>query len=146
VRALVGGWKERGLRTVASVAGELVAELVPRPAADVLTAVPPDRDRGLRRGHHPAERLAGELGTRWGLPVEHLLERATSRPPQRGLTRADRRRNARGAFRPTAQVPATVCLVDDVYTSGATAAEAARALREGGARRVDVVSFARAVR
>jgi predicted amidophosphoribosyltransferase len=39
-----------------------------------------------------------------------------------------------------------VCLVDDVYTSGATTAAAASALRKGGARRVHVVTFARAVR
>jgi predicted amidophosphoribosyltransferase len=42
--------------------------------------------------------------------------------------------------------PATVCLVDDVYTSGATAQAAASALRRVGARTVHVVTFARAVR
>jgi predicted amidophosphoribosyltransferase len=43
-------------------------------------------------------------------------------------------------------VPARVALVDDVYTSGATAAAAASALRKAGARQVDVITFARAVR
>jgi predicted amidophosphoribosyltransferase len=43
-------------------------------------------------------------------------------------------------------VPARVALVDDVYTSGATAAAAASALRKAGARHVDVITFARAVR
>jgi predicted amidophosphoribosyltransferase len=43
-------------------------------------------------------------------------------------------------------VPKTVVLVDDVYTSGATVSAAATALRKGGARRVEVVTFARAVR
>jgi predicted amidophosphoribosyltransferase len=43
-------------------------------------------------------------------------------------------------------VPPTVALVDDVYTTGATASAAASALRRGGARHVEVVTFARALR
>jgi len=39
-----------------------------------------------------------------------------------------------------------VLLVDDVYTTGSTVAAAAAALRAAGARRVDVVTFARALR
>ncbi len=65
---------------------------------------------------------------------------------QRGLPLAERRRNVAGAFRPGGQSPPSVALIDDVYTSGATAAAVASALRQGGARRVDVVTFARAVR
>ena len=53
---------------------------------------------------------------------------------------------SRGAFAPRARVPAAIALVDDVYTSGSTAAAAASALRGAGARRVEVVTFARAVR
>jgi predicted amidophosphoribosyltransferase len=52
----------------------------------------------------------------------------------------------RGAFRATARAPASLVLVDDVYTSGATVSAAASALRKAGARRVEVVTFARAVR
>ena len=51
----------------------------------------------------------------------------------------------RGAFLATRSPPAVV-LVDDVYTTGATANAAASALRRAGARRVEVVTFARAVR
>src|SRR5438874_13262844 len=56
VRALVAAWKERGLRRLAALAAELVVEAVPRPYAAGLCFVPPDGDRSLRRGHHPAER------------------------------------------------------------------------------------------
>ena len=146
VRPLVAAWKERGLRRLAALAAELVVEAVPRPSVAVLCFVPAERDRSLERGHHPAERLTRELGRRWELPVEPLVRRARSTPPQRGLGLADRRRNVARAFTAAANPPSTVGVVDDVYTSGATANAAASALRKAGARRVDVVTFARAVR
>ena len=146
VRRLVSAWKERGLRRLARDAADEVATAVARPRVAALTFVPPDRERVLERGHHPAESLARELGRRWELPVVPLLARARWVKHQRGLTRAERRRNVAGAFRPAAAAPSRVALVDDVYTSGATANAAASALRKGGARRVEVVTFARVVR
>jgi predicted amidophosphoribosyltransferase len=145
VRAVVVAWKERGLRRLAAPAADLVAEIVPRPAVDALALVPPDGDRRRRRGHHPAERLARELGVRWDLPLAHVLRRTGGLRRQRGLTLAERRRNVRDAFR-AAGAPRRVCLVDDVYTTGATANAASSALRAAGARRVEVVTFARAIR
>ncbi len=146
VRRLVAGWKERGLRRLAALAGEIVVEVVSRPDVRALAFVPPDSDRKLQRGHHPAERLARELGRRWDLPVSRLLVRGGGSKRQRGLSLPDRRRNVRGAFRPLGPAPASVCLVDDVYTSGATVAAASTVLRAAGAKRVEVVCFARAVR
>ena len=146
VRVLVSAWKERGLRRLASVAAEVVVGALPRPNVTVITFVPADPNRGSKRGHHPAERLAHELGLRWELPVSSLLGRPRPVRPQRGLPLAERRRNVAGAFRATARVPARLALVDDVYTSGATAAAAASVLRKGGARRVEVVTLARVVR
>jgi predicted amidophosphoribosyltransferase len=116
------------------------------PDVAALTFVPADRARGLERGYQPAERLARELGERWSLPVESLLGRTRPAARQRGLSLADRRRNVSGAFAPARGSPSGVCLVDDVYTSGSTANAAASALRKGGARRVEVVTFARVVR
>ena len=120
--------------------------MVPRPRAYSIAFVPADEDRRLRRGHNPAERLAVEIGSRWELPVVSLLERVPGIRPQRGLSLAERRRNVRGLFRATAEAPKALVLVDDVYTSGATVSAAASALRKAGARRVEVVTFARAVR
>jgi ComF family protein len=145
-KKLVGDWKERGQRTLAELAAEIVDGVVARPSAYTLTFVPADHDRLLRRGHNPAHRLANALGARWQLPVVPLLQRASGGAPQKGLTLAERRRNVRGAFAATELVPKTIVLVDDVYTSGATVSAAATALRKGGARRVEVVTFARAVR
>jgi predicted amidophosphoribosyltransferase len=75
-----------------------------------------------------------------------LLRRTREVRPQRGLPLGERRRNVRGAFRARANPPKSLVLVDDVYTSGATVAAAASALRGAGARRVEVVTFARVVR
>jgi predicted amidophosphoribosyltransferase len=146
VRRFVASWKERGMRRLATAAAELVVDAVPPPCVAMLAFVPPDRERVLLRGHHPPERLARELGVRWGLPVCPLLSWTRAIPHQRGLSRTDRRRNVAGAFAPAARAPTRVGLVDDVYTSGSTAAAAASALRKGGARRVDVITFARVVR
>ena len=146
VRALVAAWKEHGLRRLARLAADLVAERIPRPRAAVVAFVPADGERRLRRGYNPAEGLARELAARWDCPAEVMLERTRELPRQRGLGLAERRQNVAGAFRATGRVPSRVVLVDDVYTSGATASAAASALRKGGARRVDVVTFARAIR
>jgi predicted amidophosphoribosyltransferase len=143
-RRFVHGWKERGLRRLAPKAAALVVERLPPPEADALTFVPSDRSRELARGHNPAERLARELALAWDLSCEPLLERVRG-GRQRGATAAERR-SVRGAFRAIATAPRRVALVDDVYTTGATASAAATALRGAGARRVEVVTFARALR
>jgi predicted amidophosphoribosyltransferase len=145
VRRLVAGWKERGLRRLADAAAAVVAERLPRPDAALVTFVPADPDRRLRRGHHPADRLARALAERWELPCTGLLERSPG-TRQRGRSVAERRRNVSGAFRAVARPPVHVVLVDDVYTTGATATAAASALRAAGARRVEVVTFARTLR
>ena len=139
-------WKERGLRPFAAVAAEVVAEVVARPAADVITYIPPDGDRSVKRGHHPPRRLARELAAVWELQPRPLLRRTRAVERQAGLALADRRANVRGAFAADVPCPSRVLLVDDVYTTGATVAAAASALRRSGARQVDVVTFARAVR
>jgi len=145
-RDFVRAWKERGLRPFASLAAELVAERVSRPGADVITFIPPDGDRSVRRGYQPARGLAGALGKCWGLEAAPLLRRTRDVGRQAGLARDERRRNVRGAFAATRRPPPTVILVDDVYTTGATVAAAAAALRAAGAVRVEVVTFARAGR
>jgi predicted amidophosphoribosyltransferase len=141
VRRIVRGWKERGLRGLAADAARVVADRLPRPEVDRITFVPPDRGRRLARGYHPAEQLARALAAEWELPCEPLLGRAGRTARQRGLSRDERRRNVAHAFT-AAPADGSILLVDDVYTTGATAHAAAKALRT----RVEVVTFARAIR
>jgi predicted amidophosphoribosyltransferase len=144
-RALVAAWKERGLRRLGSDAADLVVQVVPPPRAEALTWVPADADRSRWRGLSTAEALARELAERWELPVVSVLERMRPIRRQRGLSRAARRANVRDAFH-AGTPPALVAVVDDVYTTGATVDAVARALVRAGAHRVEVVTFARAVR
>ena len=146
LRQVVAAWKERGLRRLAGWAAAVVRESVARPDAACVVFVPGDPDRRLKRGHYAAERLATELAAGWEIPLRPLLTRARGSPRQRGLTQHERRRNVAGAFLAQGRVPAGVALVDDVYTTGATANAAASALRKGGADWVEVVTFARTIR
>ena len=145
-RKLVSAWKERGLRRLGEVLVALVVETVPRPAADAVAFVPADPDRSRWRGHNTAEALARPLAVCWELPVVTPLRRRRRIARQRGLAREGRRANVRGAFTADSRVPASLVLVDDVYTTGATVSVAATELRRAGARSVDVVTLARAVR
>lgn len=134
------------MRRLAAWAATVVVEELVRPQADVLTFVPPDSNRRLRRGHHPAEQLARELSRFWECDLEPLLVRVRGAPRQRELTRLERRRNVAGAFRAIGPAPRRLTLVDDVYTTGATANAAASVLRSAGGREVEVVTFARTIR
>ena len=132
---------------LADAAAELVCETLPPPPVEGLVFVPPDGERMLRRGHNPARQLALGLGARWGLPVGDVLRR-TRRASSAARALADgaaqkRRRRLPCARRADADV---LCVVDDVYTTGATASAAASALRVAGARTIHVVTLARTVR
>jgi ComF family protein len=139
--SLVGGWK-RGDISPRRLAAALVAHELPRPAADALVTVPAVRDRLLQRGADPPAELAAELARWWDLPIVALLERTRGVRPQRGLDATARRQNVRGAFWARAG-QARLVLVDDVYTTGATVDECARALCAAGGREVHVITLAR---
>lgn len=145
-RAFVRAWKERGRRGLAREAAQLVLETIPRPDVDALVHVPGDPERARERGDVPPRALARALADDWETPVADLLRRGRALPRQRGLGLAARKHNVRRSVFAVGEAPPLVCLVDDVYTSGATADACAAALRRAGARRVQVVTLARAVR
>ncbi len=143
---LVRRWKDGGL-DLADVAAQVIEERRVPPDVDCLCAVPASPARARRRGIDGPGALARALGTRWELPVRcDLLRRSRDALPQRGLDQRARRVNLRGVFASAARAPLRVALIDDVYTTGATADACARALRQGGAVHVEVLAFARALR
>jgi competence protein ComFC len=147
-RELVRHLKSGRRRALAGPAGAMMATQLYAGESQAVCWVPGDWWRTIQRGCHPAELLAREVARRWGLPAVDLLEPAGLRRPQRGLDTAARRRNVRGAFRARGgvEVPGSVALVDDVYTTGATLDACARALRDAGAAVVEGFTLARAVR
>jgi predicted amidophosphoribosyltransferase len=144
--ALVRAWKDRGL-DLADVAARVIEERRVPPDVDCLCAVPASAARSRTRGIDGPTALAGALAVRWEIPFRRdLLTRLRDAPPQRGLDRPARRQNLRAVFVATGDTPRRVALVDDVYTTGATADACARALRAGGAEHVEALAFARALR
>jgi ComF family protein len=117
--------------------------------ADALVPVPLHPLRFWRRRYNQSALLAQEVSRRCGVPVRlDWLARVKPTRPQVGLTRAERADNLQGSFRVNEGRRAMVAgsrivLVDDVFTTGATANAAARVLLRAGAASVDVLTFAR---
>ncbi len=116
------------------------------PAADAVTWVPLARRRLAERGYDQARALAVAVGARLDLPVVRLTRRAVATAPQARRPGEERRMAMQGAFEPLARsiVPDRVLLVDDVLTTGATAAACAEALATSGVREVALLTAARA--
>ena len=152
--ALVHQLKYRGWPSLADPMGAAMArvplpEEVPGELLGV-AAVPTTRRRRRERGYNQAEALARVVAAARGLPLLDLLERAPSARSQTGLQPAARGANVAGVFRVRrgsrgGVAAAHLLLVDDILTTGATAIECARALVNGGARCISVLTFARAL-
>lgn len=111
-----------------------------------LVPVPLSRARLRERGFNQAALLAGGLSSVTGWPVADVLARRRTGRRQAGLGRLGRSENVRSLFvhRFPASTAGSALLVDDVVTTGSTAAACAAALAEGGTHCAGVVSFARA--
>jgi ComF family protein len=113
---------------------------------DAVCAVPLHPTRLRERGFNQSELLAEEVAAAIGRPLKPLLARTRPTLPQVDLPVQSRAANVRDAFAPRLQeviADQRVLLVDDLFTTGATLAECARALRRGGAAEVRVFTLAR---
>ena len=134
-------------RYLGDLLGDAVLGAGDRAVVDCWTPVPSPLRRRVLRGFQPTRLLAEAVGRHVGRPVAPLL--AMNRYVRRlhgGMTATERAEAVRGAFRaadPRAVAGRTIGVIDDVSTTGATLAEARRALREAGAKRVVVAILAR---
>ncbi|MFA5120804.1 double zinc ribbon domain-containing protein [Zavarzinia sp.] len=119
--------------------------------ADALVPVPLHWQRRLARRYNQAAELARQVGALSGTPVwPDVLLRRRPTPPQGRLGRLARLRNVAGAFEVAAAAKPRIAgrhlvLIDDVFTTGATADACCRALKAAGAARVDLLTVARVV-
>jgi ComF family protein len=151
LRTAIHELKFRGRRRVAAqLARRLWEQRSARALFDdetVLVPVPLHPRRLRERGFNQSELVARELARLAGCRLcAQALVRRRATPAQTGLSAAARRTNVAGAFvvrRHGAIAGRTVVLVDDVFTTGATALACARALKEGGAAGVCLVTLAR---
>ena len=149
LRRAILRWKYRGDHPLGAALAHLFAgRFEPRTTAGAwIVPVPLHPRRLARRGFNQAAVLAAALARRHSRPLRHVLVRTGFAGSQTRLGRPSRSRNVAGAFSVRHGCELEGCrvvLIDDVLTSGATAAECARVLLERGAARVDVRTLARA--
>ena len=145
ILAFKHGGRPELARPLASLLAPLCAAVT---RGGVLVPVPLHPLRQIERGYDQARLLARALREELGLELVPALRRVRWTPPQGAAGARSRVANVDGAFRATRAAERlagrALWLVDDVVTSGATAAACARVLRAAGAARVDVLALARA--
>lgn len=116
-------------------------------AADLVVPVPLFWKKRIRRQFNQSETLAKRLAKHYSVPISATnLRRIRNTSTQVNLSRIQRSVNVEGAFEvrsPERLLGKSILLVDDVMTTGATASECARTLKDNGARSVSVVTLAR---
>jgi ComF family protein len=135
---LVQALKFRGELALAPLLGDLLARRVSGKGVDLLVPVPLAPRRLRERGYNQALEVARRVAAVAGLRLApEACRRTRETSEQMGLALDEREGNVRGAFDcPQLVGGATVAVVDDVMTTGATLAEVAAALKRAGAARV----------
>lgn len=142
--------KYNGKTYLARPLGKLLVDLIRYEQdlikAELLIPVPLDKRRYRERGFNQAQLLAAVVSKEIGIPISRSLCRRGDAPSQTQLSRQERIKNVKGLFkvaRNNGVMGKSVLLVDDVFTTGATASECARALLTAGAQEVNVLTVAR---
>lgn len=159
LRAMIHLLKYDGMRRLAEPLGRLLAAQVAAmeglPAEMTVIPVPLFARKYRQRGFNQAEVLARAVirSLRESRPecslrlAVNALERRRETESHAGLNPSQRRRNVRGAFfvpKPDGIRDGHILLVDDIYTTGATARACSQVLRKAGAKSVTVATVARA--
>ena len=146
IHSLKFSGKRTGLRTMAALAEHSLLKQLSCP--DIIIPVPLHPRKLRSRGFNQSQLLASVLFADQGHKIRSALIRIRPTRPQLGLRGVERRQNVAGAFavpEPEMIRGRSVCLVDDVFTTGTTVNECAKSLKKAGAARVEVATLARVV-
>lgn len=114
---------------------------LPWPTADLICPIPLHQQRLSERGYNQAELLCRSISTK--IPVDHVLTRSKATFAQSELSKNGRLKNVKGAFTCNEDLAdKRILIIDDVLTTGATLNEAAKTLKEAGAKSVYVAAVA----
>ncbi len=149
IRQLIHLFKYHRQQYLTRILGKLMVDFIKvnlnYQTVDVLVPVPLHIHKLRQREFNQSNLLAKEINQQISIPIDNSLIRIKRTSSQTGLSEQERFRNIAGAFKikkgkEIAQK--SVLLVDDVLTSGATANECARVLKQGGAKRVEILALA----
>ena len=147
-------WKYEGKTYLTPFFADWMAEGLNRHwepgSLDLLIPVPLHTRRLRERGFNQALLLVRELSRRTGIPYRKtILQKKKPTIPQVNLSGVERKKGLRGTFHVIGKEELSglsVLLIDDVYTTGATVNECSKVLLRGGAKRVDVLTLAHALK
>jgi ComF family protein len=138
-------YKYGRIRSMARPLVELLAAALPRHERfDAIVPVPLHWRRRWQRGFNQSELLARGVARKWRIPVVRALRRLRYTVTQTGLSNSARRQNVAAVFGARRNLNGQrILLIDDVLTTGSTAAACANALHRAGAARVTLLTVAR---
>jgi ComF family protein len=147
-------WKYEGRVALTGLFGKWLAEGFGRywtPSLfDLLIPVPVHKHRLRERGFNQSLLLARELSLLTGIPYKkRVLRKIRATVPQVALSGTERKKVLKGSFLVSSREEVnrkSVLLIDDVFTTGATVRECSRVLKAAGAKRVDVLTLAHALK
>jgi ComF family protein len=148
LRELIHLYKYGRIQTMWRPLADLLASALPLDERfDAVAPVPLHWRKRWQRGFNQSDLLAREIARRRGIPAVNALRRVRYTESQAGLSNTGRRKNVAAAFecRRAGQALAgkRVLLIDDVMTTGSTAAACARVLKQAGVARVVLLTVAR---
>ncbi len=151
VRDILTGIKFAGKRWLVRIFGQdiqtLAGILTSENHYDAVIPIPIDHKRFIEREFNQSELIARRISKNTGIPLRtHWLLKKHHTPSQGLLSKKERRINLQHVFemsRLARLEGKSLLLVDDIFTTGATAEEAARTLKAAGAKRVDLFALAR---
>lgn len=151
IKTLIHDLKYRRARGNAVILGELLYRAIAYHGVvlsqeSIIIPVPLHKARQRVRGFNQSLLIAEALGAKLGIPAQDdILRKIRRTKPQMELLREERLKNMAGAFAVSGSASVrnrTIILLDDIKTTGTTLEEAARVLRDAGAKRVWAITVA----